>query len=438
MIAHVDADSFFASVLARKNPALRGKPLLALGMGGSCVIAASYEAKAKGVKTGMTLRDALKLAPNALRIPSDFQETGLASQQIESVLANVCPRIEQMSIDEWFLDLSTAVGGIPRDLTAWAMNVRKEILNMTGLSVSVGVAPTKILAKMASEYRKPGGITIVTREVCHPEEPRGAERHEGRHAKTNVMVRDGLRPPHHDTFVSVLSVKSFLSDRPAAAIPGIGRRRVVHCEAEQWITAWDFSQGNKARVKELFGKPGTELRQELQGEPVYSVSELRKLPQSVSRARSFRPLRDATAIWAHTLRHLEYAVLKMRRDRLACLGVSVWIRDGQYEYQSAHCSLPRPFNTEEALQPFVRRCFSDVYRAGDPCTQTGLALWKLTNGGTRQFSLFEEPKKVLREEMVQDSLDALHERFGRNAVTRGSALSAKTGTKRGFEMPVYE
>ena len=78
MICHVDADSFFASVLVRKNPRLRGKPLLALGMGGTCVIAATYEAKAFGVKTGMNLKDALKLVPHALQLSSDFRETAIA------------------------------------------------------------------------------------------------------------------------------------------------------------------------------------------------------------------------------------------------------------------------------------------------------------------------------------------------------------------------
>lgn len=400
MIAHVDADSFFASVLARKHPSLRGKPVLALGMGGSCVIAASYEAKATGVKTGMTLRDALALCPEALRIPSDFEETGLASHQIESVLGGVCPRIEQMSIDEWFLDLRTAVGGVPADLPGWGKSLREQILAATGLSVSVGVGPTKILAKMASEYRKPAGITIIG--------------------------------------TGDLSLETFLRDRPVAAIPGIGRQRLVRCELEHWHTAWDFSIADAARIKEHFGKPGIELRAELRGERVYALSEERKLPQSVSRARSFRPLHDQRLVWAHTLRHLEYAVLKMRRDRLACQGISVWLRDGQYEYRSSHCSLPRPLNTEEALQPFVRRCFSNLCHTKQAYTQTGLALWKLTSGTARQFSLFEEPSKALREESLQDSLDALHERFGRNAITRGSALNVKTGTKRTFEMPVYE
>ena len=128
MFAHVDADSFFASVLVRKQPRLRGKPVLALGMGGSCVIAATYEAKAKGVKTGMRLSDARKLVPDAIEMPSDFRETAIASHQIEDMLRAQCPVIQQMSIDEWFLALATLVGGVPHDLTAWGRKTQADIL----------------------------------------------------------------------------------------------------------------------------------------------------------------------------------------------------------------------------------------------------------------------------------------------------------------------
>ncbi|MFA6523627.1 MAG: hypothetical protein WCS85_04650 [Candidatus Peribacteraceae bacterium] len=426
MLCHVDADSFFASVLVRQNPSLKGKELLALGMGGGCVIAASYEAKAKGVKTGMTLKDALKLAPNAIRIPSDFQETGLASHQIESVLSEVCPRIDQFSIDEWFLDLTTVQGGLPRDLGIFASNLRKMVLDRTGFSMSVGIAPSKTLAKMASEYRKPGGVTVV--QACHPERSRRATR------VSNVPWFDSA---HHDT-CSVVLLKDFLLDRPAAAICGIGPARMAHCQSEGWTTAWDIAQANPEKLCKLFGKPGKELGEELRGIRVYDIVTNPKPPQSVSRARSFAPTRDGRLLWAHILRHLEYTLLKMRRHKLACRGVSVWLRDGEYKYRSSHCSLPRPLDTEEVAQPFVRRCFSELHRPNDSFTQAGLALWNLCPGGVRQFSLFEAPEKALAGERVQDSLDDLHERFGRSAITRGSALRAKTGTKRNFEVPVYE
>src|SRR3989338_5482226 len=127
MIAHIDVDAFFASVLVRADPSLQGKPLLALGMGGSCVIAASYEAKAKGIRTGMRLLDARKLCPGAIERISDFAEACRASAHIEEMLGRECPNMEKMSVDEWFLDLRTLVGGIPKDTSAWAFDTQQII-----------------------------------------------------------------------------------------------------------------------------------------------------------------------------------------------------------------------------------------------------------------------------------------------------------------------
>jgi len=402
MLAHVDADSFFASVLVRTHPSLRGKPVLALGMGGGCVIAASYEAKAKGVKTGMRLSDALVLCPEALHMNSDFRETGLASDQIESILQDQCPIIEQYSVDEWFLDLKTCVGNVPTDLNAWAQHLRIDILKRTGLSVSAGIGSSKLLAKMASEYRKPGGVTVV---VDAP------------------------------NLGASTTIETFLRDRPATAIPGIGHARSIHCERMGWITAWDIACAHNDQLREHFGRPGIDLKRELNGEVLSSVRSIPALPKSISRARSFHPVKDHQMLWAHVLRHLEYTVLKMRRQSLACRGLSVWLRDSRYTYESSHLSLTQQLDTEEHLQPYVMRCFKRLWNRNMGYTQAGLSLWALQARGDTQLSLFEDPQKTLEDESLQKSLDEVHDRYGRDAVTHASALPVKSGTKRGFEMP---
>ena len=161
MFAHIDVDAFFASVLQRKNPRLKGKPLLALGMGGGCVIAASYEAKAFGVKTGMPLKEARPLCPEAIAIPSDFSEALVASREIESILADAGPFIEQASVDEWYLDVNAIPHARKIDLSTWAQNLQNSVLRKTALTISIGVAPSKLLAKMAAEYRKPAGVAVL-------------------------------------------------------------------------------------------------------------------------------------------------------------------------------------------------------------------------------------------------------------------------------------
>lgn len=386
VICHIDADAFFASVLVRKDPRLRGKPLLALGMGGGCVIAATYEAKAKGVRTGMRLVEARKLCPGAIELPSDFAETALASRQIEAVLVDVCPIVQKMSVDEWYLDLATLVNGVPPDLPGWAKGFRERLLRETALSLSVGIAPSKTLAKMASEYRKPGGVTVV---------------HQG--------------SPD-------LSLEAFLRDRPAAAIPGLGRKRQMDAESLGWQTAWDVAQGLSGDLQRLFGRPGLDLQRELRGTAVSAVSGEQEDPQSISRARSFRASSDQALAWAVLLDHLAYLVLRLRRTRRTCRSLSVWLRDDAYRSRGDHVRLPTGFATEDELLPFVRRCWLRLQRPGQRATQVGLVLAELHTEAPQQFDLFTSPETVLASDRLQQAVDVLREKYGKRVVVRGGAV----------------
>ncbi len=395
-IAHLDADAFFASVIVRKHPHLRGKPVFAIGMGGGCIIAATYEAKAKGVKTGMPLFEARKLCPGAIEMASDFAETGIASAQIESILRDVCPIVEQMSIDEWFLDLATMQGGIPTDLGVWAKATQSDVLRQTALSVSVGVGPSKTLAKMASEYRKPAGVT-------------------------NVLDAD---------------IERFLRDRPAAAIPGIGRKRQAHADLHGWKTAWDFVQADVTLVQEVCGRPGLELQRELSGERVYELVHEPAAPKSISRCRTFKATRTLADIRAHMLRHLEYVVLKMRKQELACSIVCVWLRDRDFERSGLCRRLPQASRLESEILPEAQRCLETALEHGKFYNQVSLGLYGLAPAGAKQYSLFDDPAQDERAEHLQQALDNIHTKFGRNSLTRAAALQVKSGTTMGFNIPM--
>ncbi|OGJ57498.1 hypothetical protein A2881_03570 [Candidatus Peribacteria bacterium RIFCSPHIGHO2_01_FULL_55_13] len=394
MIAHIDVDAFFASVLVRSDPSLQGKPLLALGMGGGCVIAASYEAKAKGVKTGMRLLDARKICPGAVERISDFAEACRASAHIEEILGRECPDMEKMSVDEWFLDLRTLVGGIPKNPAVWAQDIRMMIQRHLALSVSVGIGPTKTIAKMASEYRKPAGITIVT----SPETP--------------------LRNSQFSIFNF-----QFLRDRPAAAVPGLGPRRMIHAEKHGWKTAWDFANAPKDTVVHLFGRPGGELQQELLGTVMYPLQVNERPPKSISRCRSFRRTGNEMAVYGQLQEHMTVTVMRMRKEGLSARNMSVWVRDQEYDHAGAECRLPRPMDTEEELLPYARRAFRQVWKKGGMATQVGLALYNLSPAGGNQYSLFEDPAASHRRGNIQEALDEIHNRFGRDAVVRGPVVA---------------
>ena len=407
MFAHIDVDSFFASVLQRKNPKLRGQPLLALGMGGGCVIAASYEAKAFGVKTGMTLKDARPLCPHAIAVPSDFSEALLASREIESILRDEGSFIEQASVDEWYLDVRALPRAREIDLPAWATNLQASVLRKTALTISIGVAPSKLLAKMAAEYRKPAGVTVIDDHA-----------HDRRDAPAARLCHGRM------------CISDFLRDRPAAAIPGVGHRRVRKTDAHGWKTAYDVAHADGEAILRIFGRPGLELQAELRGQSVWAVETEPEPPKSISRCRSFRNTTDRSLMFSHLLDHLTYTTLKMRRHSLACTMIGVWLRDQEYGHRGWNAKLPLPAWNQDQLLPFVRYCFNRSYKQGFRSTQIGLALCGLRPQPSLQYSLFERTKKTEAAEQTQQALDSVHARYGRDALLRGSALPTRSGRRK--------
>jgi DNA polymerase-4 len=156
-ILHADLDSFYASVEQRDDPTLRGRPVI---VGGGVVLAASYEAKAYGVRTAMGGRQALQLCPSAIVVPPRMSAYSRASEDVFEVFRDTTPLVEPVSIDEAFLDVSglRRVSGQPVQIAA---RLREQVRDQVGLPITVGVARTKFLAKVASQEAKPDGLLLV-------------------------------------------------------------------------------------------------------------------------------------------------------------------------------------------------------------------------------------------------------------------------------------
>src|SRR5690242_8692848 len=177
-IAHVDMDAFYASVELLRYPELRGKPLVIGGRrraaqepgtfptlreykGRGVITTATYEARAFGVNSGMALMRAAKRAPDALLLPADFDEYRRYSRLFKEAVRALAPQIEDRGIDEIYVDLSGQAGGWA-EAEEIARSIRGAVRGTTGLSCSIGVAPNKLLAKLASELDKPGGLTLLS------------------------------------------------------------------------------------------------------------------------------------------------------------------------------------------------------------------------------------------------------------------------------------
>ena len=163
-ILHIDMDAFFSAVEQKRRPELAGKPVVVGGEGDptkrGVVSTASYEARKFGIHSAMPLRTAYKLCPDAVFLPVDYEEYSRVSEEVKAILGEFSPVMEDVGIDEAFLDISS----IDRPLDEIAKEIKKRIKDETGLTCSIGIAPNKLLAKMASDMQKPDGLTIIPEE----------------------------------------------------------------------------------------------------------------------------------------------------------------------------------------------------------------------------------------------------------------------------------
>src|SRR5690349_23229018 len=160
-IIHVDMDAFYASVEQRDDPALRGRPVVVAWRGArSVVCAASYEARRYGVRSAMPAVRAERLCPDAVFVPPDFVRYKAVSRQVREIFARHTDLIEPLSLDEAYLDVTASKSGLS-SATATAEAIRAAIRQETSLTASAGVAPSKFLAKIASDWRKPDGLFVI-------------------------------------------------------------------------------------------------------------------------------------------------------------------------------------------------------------------------------------------------------------------------------------
>jgi DNA polymerase-4 len=168
-IVHIDMDAFFASVEQRDRPELRGKPVAVGGQPDKrgVVAAASYEARRFGVRSAMSMAKAVRLCPSLVIVPSDFARYKAASSQIFAIYREVTPLVEPLSLDEAYLDVTENALNEPL-ATVVAKRIKERIKADTGLTASAGVAPNKFLAKIASGWKKPDGLTVISPDRVEP------------------------------------------------------------------------------------------------------------------------------------------------------------------------------------------------------------------------------------------------------------------------------
>jgi DNA polymerase IV len=332
-ILHVDLDAFYASVEVLKDPSLAGKPVVVGHDGPRGVVAsASYEARTFGIRSAMPSVRAKRLCPDAVFLPSDFEAYRAHSNRFREVLLSYTPLVEPISLDEAFLDVggATSLFGEPAEIAA---KIRTDVAREVGVNCSVGVAPTKFVAKLASDLCKPDGMLVVRRGGVHEFlDPLPVSRLWGVGAKTGeVLSRLGIRTVSELGATPEAILMRVLGDQSArhlrALASGLDDRDVVPYEAPKSVSHEETFQrdldADRDVLRELLALSGrVAARLRADGYQARTVVLKARLANFTTLTRS-RTLADPTDIGAdlyHVVGEL-YRALPGERRRIRLLGV---------------------------------------------------------------------------------------------------------------------
>jgi len=381
-IVHIDGDAFFTSCEEAIHPELRGKPLIAGGERG-IVACASYPAKRRGIKRGVSLHDAKKICPDLIVLPSDYETYSLFSRRLYNVIRRFTPQVEEYSIDEAFADITGLRRKYHTSYVNIARAIKKEVTQDVGISVTLGLSLTKVLAKVASKHEKPDGFTVIS----------------GR------------------------TIPSSLKNLPVEKIWGIGHATTHYLQKLGVRTALEFARLPEEKVKRHLTKPGREIWRELRGEAVYPVeTEEKSTYASISKTKTFAPPTTSREyLLAHLLRNFESACIKARRYYLAPRKIAIFLKRNNFTFSGVEAKLVRPSAYPIELTGLMKQLFETVYEHNVTYRATGVILLDLSEDRHVQYSLFESPIKIEKIEKVYEASDLLGKKYGKHTLHLGAS-----------------
>lgn len=374
-IGHLDADCFYVSCERVRHSFLRGQAVGVLSNQGACVIAKSYEMKARGVTTGMPIWDALPLCPEGIFIKRDFEWYEVLSRQMMDIVRQVSPSVEFYSIDEVFFDAQTMT-------FEEAKALQRRILNETGVPVSVGVSASKTLAKLASSSGKPFGCVFAVEEDA---------------------------------------VSRLLHDRPVDKITGVARRSRRRLEDYGIRTCEDFVKADRRLIRRLLTKRGEDLWWELNGSPALPLNTARPAHQYISRGGSLgTATADPDRVTAWVARNAERLVEALDYHRVYCerLAMSLCFKNGGSAEE--HASLPTATADFHAIYAAGSRLLAACWRHGEVVSYMHLIAGRLAPRERRQRGLFDTTDP--RWQAMDRAKRTINREVGRFALRSGATL----------------
>jgi DNA polymerase-4 len=380
-ILHVDMDAFYASVEQRDHPELRGRPVIVGGIEGRGVVcAASYEARPFGVHSAMPTATARRLCPQAVFLPTRMSHYAQISRQIRVIFFSFTPLVEPLSLDEAFLDVR-GCEGLFGPAPGIARQIKARIQSETGLVASVGVAPNKFLAKLASDHGKPDGFVVV--------------------------------PPGQ--------VTEFLAPLPIGRLWGVGRKGQQQLHALGILTIGQMAALPEKVLADHFGESGRhmwKLAHGYDGRPVVPDRDAKSISTETTFAIDIGN-RQALYIWLLDL--VDELAGRLRHEGLFARTIELKIRSADFRTRSRSQTLPEATNRTEALWQAAKALFQrSVSREVLPLRLLGVGASKLARDGVQKH-LFDADQRQ-RETVLDQTVDAIRGTFGKSAIHRGSSL----------------
>jgi DNA polymerase-4 len=379
-ILHVDMDAFYASVEQRDDPTLKGKPVVVGGNTRGVVAAASYEAREFGIRSAMPMRDALRRCPNLCRVPPRMSHYQSVSKEVFSIFREFTPMVEGLSLDEAFLDVTESLQLFGNEVVI-AREIKTRVKERTGLTASVGVAPNKLVAKIASDLDKPDGLFVVT----------------------DKDMRDVLDP------------------LPVRVIPGIGPETLSRLNRVRIATIADLRLAHDQHLEPIFGRFTQRTRDRAAGIDDRPVQPSRR-DKSISAESTFdEDLSERRAMRRQLLRLSEKTATRLRAKELVAGTVQVKIRQSDFTTFTRQSALKPPANSTETLYK-AATILLDEWLAEYP----GARIRLLGVGGSAlvrdaQPDLFA-PQVSAGGTQLDQTVDEIRGRFGDTSLGRARTL----------------
>lgn len=379
MFFHIDMDAYFASVEQLDNPELRGKPVIISGQASRSVVStASYEARKYGVHSAMPFFQAKKLCPHGIFMKGRMGRYKEISLKIFSLLDSFSPLVEPVSIDEAYLNMygCERLSGLPHEAAA---SIRDKILSETGLTCSIGVAPVKFLSKIASDMKKPNGITIITREEMMP-------------------------------FILNLDIKK---------VPGVGKSTYRVLETLSVKRLGDIKRIPDSLLTKKLGKQGERLKQLANGYDGSDIS-LERGRKSISSENTLpEDTTDMEKIRRYMLYQSDDVARQLRKKEVKSKTVVLKITFHDFRKITRRVTLDTPvFSAEKIYQEAVKLLENENIKS--PVRLVGVGCASLTDEKTLfQGTLFDgDNGKSSKWETAEKAIDSVLDRFGKTSLTR--------------------